>query len=348
MIQQKQLQEKERGPGLFSRLLRKMDGCDLKIVLSGKTEGDMVLIDNPRDNVSERFYYYSDSEPVAGCVNLSSKGSYRHNGILIELIGIITVTTDGDHKTEFLRQTKRLEADTLQGVASLEFEFTAVKEYESYRGMNARVSYFLRVTILRPVKNITEQLELWVGSVNNAMSDTQHDASCHRSYFRETVFGPQSTSMDVGVEDKLHIEFKYNKTVFHLRERVFGKVTFKLADMDISNGEISVVRQETVVSPLGSTEESHAETLQKFEIMDGTPIVGEVVPIRLYLSSIPNLTPTYKSVRKCMSVRYFLNLVLVTADGRRYFKQHEIMLYRRRGQEPPVLFPAAPVAVEAA
>lgn len=70
--------------------------------------------------------------------------------------------------------------------------------------------------------------------------------------------------------------------------------------------------------------------------MDGTPITGEVVPIRLYLGSIPRLTPTYSNIHQKFSVRYFLNLVLLTFNGKRYFKQQEITLYRRHGQETPV------------
>ncbi len=48
---------------------------------------------------------------------------------------------------------------------------------------------------------------------------------------------------------------------------------------------------------------------------------------RLYLSPY-DLTPTYKDVHNKFSVRYFLNLVLVDEEDRRYFKQQEITLYR--------------------
>jgi hypothetical protein len=47
---------------------------------------------------------------------------------------------------------------------------------------------------------------------------------------------------------------------------------------------------------------------------------GESIPIRLFLSPY-DLTPTFKSVHNKFSVKYYLNLVLVDEEDRRYFKQ---------------------------
>ena len=61
--------------------------------------------------------------------------------------------------------------------------------------------------------------------------------------------------------------------------------------------------------------------------MDGAPVRGECIPIRLFLNNF-NLTPTYRGINNKFSVRYYLNLVLVDQEERRYFKQQEITLYR--------------------
>ena len=47
--------------------------------------------------------------------------------------------------------------------------------------------------------------------------------------------------------------------------------------------------------------------------------------MRLFLSPY-DLTPTYKNVSDRFSVKYYLNLVLVDEEDRRYFKQQEITL----------------------
>ena len=62
------------------------------------------------------------------------------------------------------------------------------------------------------------------------------------------------------------------------------------------------------------------EQIAKYEIMDGAPVRGESIPIRLFLAGY-DLTPTMKDINKKFSVRYYLNLVLVDEEERRYFKQ---------------------------
>lgn len=57
-------------------------------------------------------------------------------------------------------------------------------------------------------------------------------------------------------------------------------------------------------------------------------LIGEVVPVRIFLSACPLLAPTYDDVGKLFSVRYYLNLVLVDQDARRYYKQQEITILR--------------------
>jgi vacuolar protein sorting-associated protein 26 len=48
--------------------------------------------------------------------------------------------------------------------------------------------------------------------------------------------------------------------------------------------------------------------------------LGESIPIRLFLAGY-DLTPTMRDVAKRFSVKYFLNLVLIDEEDRRYFKQ---------------------------
>lgn len=55
---------------------------------------------------------------------------------------------------------------------------------------------------------------------------------------------------------------------------------------------------------------------------------GESIPIRVFLAGY-DLTPTMRDINKKFSVRYFLNLVLMDTEDRRYFKQQEITLWRK-------------------
>ena len=62
------------------------------------------------------------------------------------------------------------------------------------------------------------------------------------------------------------------------------------------------------------------ELVSRYEIMDGAPVRGESIPIRVLLAGY-DLTPTMRDINKKFSVRYYLNLVLVDEEERRYFKQ---------------------------
>lgn len=109
--------------------------------------------------------------------------------------------------------------------------------------------------------------------------------------------------------------------------------------------ELSIIRRETTGSPPNQYNES--ETITKFEIMDGAPvrgaslglngqcllrfiISGETIPIRLFLGGF-DLTPTFRDVNKRFSTRYYLNLVLIDEENRRYFKQQARKLFLLAG-----------------
>lgn len=51
--------------------------------------------------------------------------------------------------------------------------------------------------------------------------------------------------MEVGIEECLHIEFEYNKSGYHLKDCVIGKVYFLLVRLKIKSMEVAVIRKET-------------------------------------------------------------------------------------------------------
>jgi vacuolar protein sorting-associated protein 26 len=105
--------------------------------------------------------------------------------------------------------------------------------------------------------------------------------------------------------------------------------------------EIAILKKESTGS--GPNIYAETETIAKYEIMDGAPVrgsgklevvlikkiifvLGESIPIRLFLGGY-DLTPTMKDIQRKFSVRYFLNLVLIDEEERRYFKQQVILSF---------------------
>jgi hypothetical protein len=110
---------------------------------------------------------------------------------------------------------------------------------------------------------------------------------------------------------------------------ILGKIYFLLVRIKIKFMELAVIRREA--AGVGANSYNESENMVKHELMDGAPIKGECVPIRLFLSNL-DLTPTYRSVNNIFSVKYYLNLVLVDEEDRRYFKQQEVVFWRK-GEE---------------
>ncbi|KAG0469022.1 hypothetical protein HPP92_018350 [Vanilla planifolia] len=134
-------------------------------------------------------------------------------------------------------------------------------------------------------------------SRNYVSNIVEYQEFCVRNYTPPPTIN-NSIKMEVGIEDCLHIEFEYNKSKYHLKDVIIGPNTYV-----------------------------ETETLAKFELMDGAPVRGESIPIRLFLSPY-ELTPTYRNINNKFSVKYYLNLVLVDEEDRRYFKQQEVTMYR--------------------
>jgi len=55
--------------------------------------------------------------------------------------------------------------------------------------------------------------------------------------------------------------------------------------------------------------------------------LDENIPIKFFLSPY-ELGPTHSNVNNRFSVQYYINLVLMDVEDRRYFKQHEIKMIR--------------------
>jgi len=271
------------------------------------------------DKGPQKLLVYTSDEPIKGVIKTSVKQGKKidHKGIKVELVGQIEVVYDRGNHHDFLLLTQELSpAGILSGDASFDFDFVSTeKSHESYNGVNVRLRYFLRFTIIRGLStNITKEQDMWV---INFISPPEVNSSI---------------KMEVGIEECLHIEFEYGRSKYHLKDVILGKVYFLLVRIKIKYMEIALVKREsTGTAPNVYTE---TETLTKYEIMDGAPVRGESIPVRLFLGAF-DLTPTYKNICNKFSVKYLLNLVLVDEEDRRYFKQTDITLWRKQDNMDP-------------
>ncbi|XP_067140239.1 vacuolar protein sorting-associated protein 26B-like [Centruroides vittatus] len=286
--------------------------ADIDIILDGEDTRKLAEI-KTEDGKKEKHYLYYDGETVSGKVNITMRRPgtrLEHQGVKIEFIGQIELYYDRGNHHEFISLVKDLaRAGELTQNTSYSFEFMNVeKPYESYTGANVKLRYFLRVTIIRRLSDVIKEMDIIVHTLSSYPEMNS------------------SIKMEVGIEDCLHIEFEYNKSKYHLKDVIVGKIYFLLVRIKIKHMEIAIIKRESTGT--GPNMFNDNETIAKYEIMDGAPVRGESIPIRLFLAGY-DLTPTMKDINKKFSVRYYLNLVLVDEEERRYFKQQEIILWRK-------------------
>uniref|UniRef100_A0A8C0JT05 VPS26, retromer complex component A n=1 Tax=Canis lupus dingo TaxID=286419 RepID=A0A8C0JT05_CANLU len=117
-----------------------------------------------------------------------------------------------------------------------------------------------------------------------------------------------------------------------LRDLIVGKIYFLLVRIKIQHMELQLVKKKKRITGIGPSTTTETEIIAKYEIMNGVPIKGESISIRLFLVGY-DPTLTMRDVNKKFSVRYFLILVLVDEEDRRYFKQQEIILWRNASEK---------------
>mmetsp|Transcript_13883 Transcript_13883/g.16865 ORF Transcript_13883/g.16865 Transcript_13883/m.16865 type:complete len:394 (-) Transcript_13883:140-1321(-) len=282
------------------------------------------------------YAYNGESQDVQGVVHLIMQPGkkYDHNGIKIQFLGRIDMSQaiyEGRSHYDFISLTKELypPGTLYQTQTSIPFHFrTDTKPYESYNGRNVSVRYFVRVLVERKfLPAITKDEEMIVQLIQ---SEPRRN---------------EAIKMEVGIEECLHIEFTYEKRYYHLNDFIKGNINFLLVRIKIKYMELAVIRREmsgegvaaaAAAAANGVTNVSNGsivtetQTLTRFEIMDGAPVKGETIPVKLYLGGISaDLTPTFDSGFNRFTVKYYLNLVLVDEEDRRYFKQQEIILWRK-------------------
>lgn len=118
---------------------------------------------------------------------------------------------------------------------------------------------------------------------------------------REDTTGP-------GVE--LQSCFCFSRSLSH-RMRIPTRQKHSLECSMTCSGGISWAECDLVSGRMGHFA-LHSDTCLAF--------TGESIPIRLFLAGY-ELTPTMRDINKKFSVRYYLNLVLIDEEERRYFKQ---------------------------
>lgn len=347
---------------------------DIEVLFDGEESRKHVEIANAAGSGSkglkDRLPLYEDGETLSGVVTLRVKEGKRveHLGIKVAVIGSIDMVkshgggsgsgSSGKRLSPSVSDAKKMPVEQficlsydlcppgeLQHAQSFPFMFKDLsKRYESYRGKNVDVSYYVKVTVARKTTDISKAKKFWVylyhdvskppaailGNGTQPSEETTGTDAVEQDKNGKLQSGllrkePKPVKLDIGIENCLHIEFEFSKSQYSLKEVIVGRIYFLLSRLKIKHMELSLITRES--SGLQPSNYLVDSTAIRYEIMDGSPVKGETIPIRLFLGGYdlsPDVTSSY------FNVKNYLSLVIVDEDGRRYFKQSEIVLFRTR------------------
>ncbi|GIX61298.1 vacuolar protein sorting-associated protein 26 [Babesia caballi] len=307
--------------------------CSLDVEIDADAKRPLVFVD-PQQK-TDKCPVFSDGEAISGTAFISLKPGkqFDHQGIKVELIGQSDTLYNKTGTYDFFSMSRDIEGPgTVIESKRYQWKFPLVGiENETYWGVNIRLYYFVRITIIKAYGgNISKDA---VFAVQNVGVPPQ---------INNTI------KMEVGIEDSLHIEFEYDKSTYHLQDVILGKVrVIRLnrtsagllfarrsqhqvhGDCHSAGGDpdLGWVRFSFGSLRVGRNVESETQTVTTFEVMDGSPVKGECIPVRMFLTGL-DLCPTYKNVQNKLTVKHYINLLIVDEDDRRYFKKQEIEFWR--------------------
>lgn len=216
-----------------------------------------------KNNETFKLPAFYDRESVTGkvIINLNKIKKLEHQGIKVELLGLIESYQDKKNVSRFITLAKDLEPPGIltNEITNLTFSFTNVeKQYETYRGNNMMVRYLVRVTIATKAKTIVLDQEF---AVINPIP---------RSSLEENN---DPIKLEVGIEDWLHLLFEVDRSKFHLKDCITGTVIFKKVSIRLKSMELQIIKRETINGANGTV---GTDTVTKFEIMDGAPFKSKI------------------------------------------------------------------------
>ncbi|XP_053990989.1 vacuolar protein sorting-associated protein 26-like isoform X2 [Hylaeus volcanicus] len=291
-------------------------GCTIDLILDRENNRQCGIVNalEKRQEKRKTALIFNNYEDVSGTavINISPARKLEHYGIRVELIGQLNTNVPYC----FFAIFKDLDSPgCLYESKTYHWKLQGVeKEYETYWGVNVSVRYFVRLCVVQKYgSTLMKEVDL---IVQNPVQIVPESEKVKMEFVLQKV----------GIEGCLHIEFEYDKLYYHLKDVVRGKINFLLVRIKLKYMEIHIVKTETVK---GSYQQyTTTDIIGKFEVMDGSPLKLECIPVRLYLCCY-DLTPTYNNIQNRYSVKYYLNIVLVDEEERRYFKRHDITLYRK-------------------
>lgn len=259
---------------------------------------------------------YEDGDTIKGTYKITPPPgkNVSHKGIKLELVGEVRKNTNEVVSRIFARSQEICPPGDLRAPIKADFAFDNVKfPTGSYIGTHAIVVYSVQIVVVHLMKNYKVEEQFVLLS------------------FDERPESNESLHNEVGIRGVIHMEFIFPHQFVDCTESVVGSIYFILIKLRIVKMALYLYRSETFVG-----ENSYVRNktcIDHVEIMDGSPVKGDPIPIRLFVSAY-NIWPLKNFRGTPLKVEHYLRVQLVDENGKSYYKRLKVDFKRFRPTAP--------------
>jgi len=285
-----------------------------------KTESDSELeitLLPPPDNEKYRLPYFVpgsfiflSTDKIEGKLKipLINGSSFKHEGIYAAVVGQFRVKSDESIIPFFKRKKLIIQPGEITRESVLNFGIRSLDySVPSFYGTYVDVRYVLQV---------------WVECGKNKMSGMTP------IYLLKLDEKPQSVApskFDFGIQNILHIEYYLLNPIFDCGSVIIGRIYFSVIKIRIVQGFIEIRRDEELNT--GIVNLKNKATVCRYELLDGVPVRGDYVPIRLFMPGV-KVWPYKNSENVDFKVYYSIRLLFYDEHGKKYVKELDDKVFR--------------------
>ena len=248
---------------------------------------------------------FTNNDTISGNLSIIPPNgkTISHKGIVISIFGEIR-NDKNEQLSRFMQQTNCLQAP---GDLSIPFKgdfcFYDVKMSTStYFGTIVNIVYGVEIRLVHRISDfVYEQQYIALNFTQNNDYTPIHN--------------------EIGIRNVLHLEFVFPKAVFDAQECLIGCVYFILVKLRIIHMTVQVYRNEVFDSGVDYFQK--ITLLKEYEILDGAPVKGDSVPIRLFMAE-SDIWPYHEFPKSPLTIDHYLKVQMTDENGKKYFKRLKI------------------------
>ena len=233
--------------------------------------------------------------------------SFSHKGIIFDFTSILVPENGKPINLTTPVQIPLVESGTLTGTMECQLpQLTISQNVQTYHGQLFNIKHVLHFVAKKSFGQSVEYSE-----------------EIKAYAYTPCITKLQPLCVRVAVTENVRIDLLINRRKFELRDVILGGAHFLLVALKITKFEVSLVAQE--VFEQNGKPIKHKNVIHTWQVTDGAPVKGEIIPFRLFLSPL-NLSPSCVDQTKGYSVSHFLHFIIYTTSGQKYFKSLQIKL----------------------